>query len=115
MTRILTLTFPLVFLSAAAFAGAPKGAGSIKEGKDEDTLLETMRGFTKALGVKCTYCHVKTEGKFLYPKWTKKKKRIALWMYLNFNMKLKQADGSAVTCDTCHHGRRTFIKKRALR
>jgi hypothetical protein len=106
---------PAVLLLAMAAAPAsavkkPEEAGAIVKGKDEDAILVIMRGFTKALGVKCNYCHVKEEGKFDYPQWTKRK-RIALWMHLQFVQKLKQADGTEVTCNTCHQGKRKILRR----
>jgi hypothetical protein len=95
---------------AAAGADAPPGAGAIVGGKDEDAITEIMNGIKEALGVQCTHCHVRKEGKFDYKKWTGHK-RIALWMYVNVVQKMKNADGSALTCNNCHNGKAKFLKK----
>jgi hypothetical protein len=109
--RSLAIPATLLCSMVAATAWAvqkPEEAGAIVKGKDEDAILLIMRGFTKALGVKCNFCHVKEEGKLDYPKWTRRK-RIALWMHVHFVQKLRQADGSDVTCNTCHQGKRKIL------
>jgi hypothetical protein len=99
----------ILLVHAAAWADKPSRAGAIVGGKDEDAVTDIMKAFTKALGVKCNHCHAREGGKFDYGKWTKHK-RLALWMYVNFNQKLKQADGGALNCNTCHQGKAKFLK-----
>jgi tetratricopeptide (TPR) repeat protein len=76
-----------------------------------------MRGFTGALGVRCTYCHVGEEGKDLreydFPsdaKPAKAKARIMIAMvdavngqYLS-RLGKEDSRGVKVSCVTCHHG-----------
>lgn len=96
---------------AGAAEEAPAGAGSIlKKDMDETTARDIMRSFNKALGVKCNYCHVKTGKKFDYEVWTPRK-RIALRMHTDFVEKLKGEGGAAVTCNTCHQGRKKWLKQ----
>lgn len=115
MHRLFVLVAALVVggMPALALAGddAPAEAGSIlTKGMDEKTASDLMRSFNQALGVKCNHCHVKTGKKFDYERWTKRK-RIALRMYTDFVAKLKTQAGGAVTCNTCHQGRTTWLKK----
>ena len=41
---------------------ALKNVQAMPEGTTVKQVVEAMRGFTRALGVRCTYCHVGTEG-----------------------------------------------------
>jgi hypothetical protein len=116
MKRIAIVLMLCVPLGAPGLAAAddaedgPKGAGAIVKGKDEEAITQLMRGFNKALKVKCNFCHVRVAGKFQFKKWTKKK-RVALWMHNEFVAKLKKADGGDMTCNTCHQGRKRWLRK----
>lgn len=80
-------------------------------------VVEHMRGYTRALGVRCTHCHVGTEGAPLasmdFVADTKPAKRIARQMIamtraINGDHLAKIAERGepqvAVTCATCHRG-----------
>jgi tetratricopeptide (TPR) repeat protein len=80
-------------------------------------LGATMRGFTSALGVRCTYCHVGEEGKDLkeydFPsdaKPAKTKARTMITMVQAVNgqylsqLSKETSNGIKVSCVTCHHG-----------
>jgi photosynthetic reaction center cytochrome c subunit len=82
---------------------------------DRPALIATMGTFTRALGVRCGYCHVVTEpqqpGNFAKDdKPTKLKARVMMQMVKDINEKyLATLDSPAqpripVTCFTCHHG-----------
>ena len=77
-------------------------------------LLGTMKFFAQSLGVRCTFCHVGTEGQplstFDFASDAKPNKNVARGMIrmvkdLNTNLPVitGQAD-SKVTCFTCHRG-----------
>lgn len=79
-------------------------------------LIAAMRGFTRALGVRCEFCHV-GEGndlsKFDFASDDKRQKRnarVMLQMTGDINTKLadipepRPAGTMAVTCFTCHRG-----------
>ena len=87
-------------------------------------LVDTMRGFTAALGVRCPFCHVGEEGKPLSTfdfaadtKDTKQNARLMLRMAQSINnenlAKLvnRPAHAVQVQCVTCHHG---FNRPRSL-
>jgi len=66
--RLRILAFGAVVLGAPV-AAQPQGkfppdslknVQALPEGTTVKQLVETMRGFTRALGVRCTYCHVGT-------------------------------------------------------
>lgn len=82
-----------------------------------EKLSAVMRGFTRALGVRCTYCHVGQEGKPLstydFPSDQNPNKKRAREMYLmlgEINDHLKKIEPSGdkrvnLWCTTCHQGR----------
>ena len=80
-------------------------------------LLDTMGSFTRALGVRCTYCHVGEEGQplssFDFPsdqKPEKEKARTMLRMVGAINgdyltkLAARRTPTITVTCATCHRG-----------
>ena len=87
-----------------------------------EDVIGAMKGFTKALGVRCTFCHVGEEGQplttFDFVSDEKKEKEIArsmLRMVEEINGKwmkeISELEGQAethevsgVTCNTCHQG-----------
>jgi predicted trehalose synthase len=80
-----------------------------------DELIATMRGFTRALGVKCDHCHVAlppgSKEHFDFPSDAKKEKNVArtmLRMTRNINAEYLShvnEHGQMVTCYTCHRGK----------
>jgi len=82
-----------------------------------DSLLETMAGFTRALGVRCTYCHAGRDGQPLDSidfasdmRPAKEKARAMLRMVAAINgehlerLVNRRTPPVAVGCFTCHHG-----------
>jgi hypothetical protein len=77
-------------------------------------LLATMKFFSQSLGVRCTYCHVGTDGQplstFDFPSDAKEHKKTAremMRMVQQINEKLPGITGapdSKITCFTCHRG-----------
>lgn len=77
-------------------------------------LLDAMKNFTSALGVRCQYCHIGEEGKPLTTfdfvsdtKPTKQTARVMLQMVqaINNDHLAKVVNKSLqVSCNTCHHG-----------
>ncbi|HEY4099953.1 MAG TPA: c-type cytochrome [Gemmatimonadales bacterium] len=80
-------------------------------------LIDSMKGFTRALGVRCTYCHVGREDQSLdqydFPsdeKVSKEKARTMIRMVAAINAQYLAALPSrrdppiTVSCATCHHG-----------
>jgi len=106
----LSVCLLFTFAGSAVADDAPSRAGAIVKGKDEDAVADIMKTFNKALKVKCNFCHVREDGKFNYKKWTKHK-RVALHMHTEYVAKLKNAEGGSINCNTCHQGRKTFLKK----
>src|SRR5689334_1415162 len=101
-----------LFVSLAAFPqerpeGPPPGAHHAPAPKNlkilpPEHLMETMRAFTVALGVKCDFCHA--QGDFASDeKHNKEVARMMLTMSHEINAKFP--DGKMhVTCYTCHRG-----------
>jgi hypothetical protein len=80
-------------------------------------LLDMMKGFTSALGVRCQHCHIGEEGKPLTTfdfvsdaKATKQTARVMLRMVQAINnehlakIEKQSAGALQVNCLTCHHG-----------
>jgi tetratricopeptide (TPR) repeat protein len=80
-------------------------------------LIDTMAGFTRALGVRCQYCHVGKEGDPLETfefakdeKVEKRKAREMIRMVMAINQQLltkvpeRRDPRVVVNCSTCHHG-----------
>jgi hypothetical protein len=82
---------------------------------DRETLVQTMRGFSFSLGVRCEYCHAGKGGDALEKmdwasdeKEAKKSARAMLRMVGAINQeyiaKLGSQTQNRVSCVTCHHG-----------
>jgi tetratricopeptide (TPR) repeat protein len=82
-----------------------------------DSLLETMASFTRALGVRCTYCHAGRDGLPLDSidfasdaRPAKEKARAMLRMVAAINgehlarLSPRRSPTVSVSCYTCHHG-----------
>src|SRR5262245_1103991 len=80
-------------------------------------VVSAMKGFTRALGVRCQFCHVGEEGmpleKFDFAADTKPEKqtaRVMMRMATDINAQVTKAipdapaKGYQVTCFTCHRG-----------
>jgi hypothetical protein len=81
------------------------------------SLVDTMAGFTRALGVRCTYCHVGSESLPLdtydfvsdsLPTKVKAREMLRMVTAINGEHLAKLSDrrtpAIVVTCATCHHG-----------
>jgi len=80
-------------------------------------LSPVMKGFTRALGVRCTYCHKGEEGKPLSaydfvtdenPNKNRAREMLRMLGDINDHLKKIQASGDRrvnMWCDTCHRGR----------
>ncbi|MGC8595334.1 MAG: c-type cytochrome [Candidatus Kryptoniota bacterium] len=70
----------------------------------KDQLLNVMRGFTEALGVKCEFCH-DTQDFSSDAKPEKRTARIMIKMVENINSNfLSDPQKEKVSCFTCHRG-----------
>ena len=113
----------LIFLFAATASAQqwswpeqPKNL-TILKGFTGQQLSPVMRGFTRALGVRCSYCHVGEEGKPLSTydfasdaNPNKNRARAMLTMLGDINKQLKTFNASGekrvnMWCHTCHAGR----------
>jgi tetratricopeptide (TPR) repeat protein len=94
-----------------------KNVQAMPQGMTVRQVIETMRGFTRALGVRCTHCHVGTEGQPLEAmdfvadtKAAKKTARAMIRMVQAINgehlAKLEERTDPnvSVACATCHRG-----------
>jgi tetratricopeptide (TPR) repeat protein len=121
MRRLLACLFALVTIPAAASAQFPpdslKNLKVLPKNIPVRTLLDTMRTFAGALGVRCNFCHVGNEGeplsKFDFASDKKPEKDIArtmMRMVLAINndhlskLKTRNDPPVVVGCATCHRG-----------
>ena len=94
---------------------------------DFKTRNEVMNTFTKALGVQCSFCHLKdvdksrpkggaagSSGQPLDFKAPTPNKKITAHMWNDFTRSLAMADGSALYCDSCHNGTTRFLDRKDL-
>jgi hypothetical protein len=65
-----------------------------------------MATFSRALGVRCSWCHVPND--FAAPT---ARKADAAYMWDAFVAQLAFADGSAIYCDSCHHQSTVFLHR----
>jgi len=94
----------------------PKNIKVLPKDMKPEQLRSIMVGFTRSLGVRCSYCHVGEEGKPLttydFPADKKQEKLIARDMYrmlgdVNGDLKKMTLKGTTrvnMWCNTCHHG-----------
>lgn len=123
MRRLLSCLVALALFPAAVLAQQPGAMPKPKNLKvfPKDipvrALLDTMGTFTRALGVRCTYCHVGQEGQPLSSfdfksdeKPEKDKARAMLRMVASINgdhlakLAARRTPSVDVTCMTCHRG-----------
>jgi len=72
--------------------------------QSRDQILNIMRGFTEALGVKCEFCH-NTDNFASDEKMQKGMARVMITMVQNIDTNYLNAPGlEKVTCFTCHRG-----------
>ena len=108
-----------IIVVTAAFAQVPDTYTNLKllpKDIQRQELVQTMRGFNKALGVKCNFCHKGEEGQPLstydFASDENKHKVIArtmMTMTNEINTKhLKEFgskdDPARISCNTCHQG-----------
>jgi tetratricopeptide (TPR) repeat protein len=120
IVRIRRLFSLLLVVAGAAKAQAqlPDSFTNLKvlaPGISHEDLVSTMKGFTRGLGVRCSFCHVgddaKGWGSFDFKsdeKAPKQTARTMMSMVQDINQKqlasLSAREGIKVQCVTCHHG-----------
>ena len=117
---VVLLLSALCFFAAGVYAQIPDTFSNLQvlpKDIEKDNLVQTMKNFTAALGVRCIHCHVGEEGKPLSEfdfasdaKETKKTARIMMRMNRTINTeyiaKVDRVENEKVNvrCITCHHG-----------
>lgn len=114
---LFSLILCLTVLTSAQDSGNFKNLKVLPKDISKDSLKTIMKGFTAALGVRCSFCHVGEEDKPLdtydFPsdqKTSKQKARIMLQMTHDINSvylsKLSEFSShiETVECVTCHRG-----------
>ena len=97
----------ITFLRSKPFVNAVgqdrKGLVALK-GASHEALMAMMQSYTKALGVKCDYCHTADFGE------DTPHKEVARYMITTFTNNLTK-DGNPVTCNDCHQGRARVLSR----
>jgi tetratricopeptide (TPR) repeat protein len=112
---VLLLMAVAVSVAAQQPEGRAKNLKVLPKDMSHDDIVKIMGGFSRALGVRCAYCHVAEPGKpikdfSLDDKPTKVKARVMMQMTQDINDKYlanltNRAEPSIrVQCATCHHG-----------
>lgn len=123
LIRIFLFFLALILMSVSAAAQGwtwpekPQNLKVLPSDWSGERLRPVMTGFTRALGVRCSYCHVGEEGKPLSTydfvsdeKENKDKAREMLRMLASINDHLSKIEPSGdkrvnMWCHTCHRGR----------
>ena len=124
MKRIAVVALLAILACTTSQQPAPNAAAAAKPGyknlqvlpKDisREELLATMRGFTRALGVRCDHCHVVTattpKQEFDFPSDAKREKGIARTMIrmtreINHTWIARVDSKTTISCWTCHRGK----------
>lgn len=87
----------------------PWGATHGVRADDEKAIKKKMQGWSRELGVKCSYCHVQEGRTYDYEADTPKK-TIAHYCDENFVAKLR-IESRAVTCGDCHLKKARFLPR----
>jgi hypothetical protein len=112
------LAVVVALLAASGTAQVPEKFTNLKvlpNDIERRELIETMRGFAGALGVRCSHCHVGKDGPSLQgmdfasdDKETKRVARAMIGMVRTINQdyltRIGRAEPLQVSCVTCHHG-----------
>lgn len=117
---VVTGLFTLIVALPVAAEWPPKSYKNLKvlpKDMPQRALIDEMASYTRALGVRCTYCHVGEEGKPLETyqfdlddKANKKKAREMILMTRDINEKYladlheRDTPPTTVQCMTCHRG-----------
>jgi len=118
--RVIPVLLVCVVVASVAAQSQPDRAKNLKvlpQDISHQDLIVIMNGFTRALGVRCIYCHVGEEGKPFQPgsfalddKPTKAKARVMMQMMADINQKYlptletRENPPISVQCVTCHRG-----------
>lgn len=80
--------------------------GPLNQIRDPHVLLAVMDTFTRALDVRCTWCHLPSD----YSAPTARK-AAAAYMWDAFVAQLELVDGAPLYCDSCHHQSTVFLHR----
>jgi hypothetical protein len=91
---------------------SPKNLKVFPANTPKAQLVEAMKGFTRALGVRCQFCHVGAEGlplsQFDFASDEKATKGVArdhMQVVMQLNASFFKDAKTKVTCNMCHAGR----------
>jgi hypothetical protein len=84
----------------------PETLGPLNQIRDQEALLGVMNTFSRALGVRCSWCHDMRD-------WAAPtaRKAAAAYMWDVFVGQMQLVDGGALYCDSCHHESTIFLHR----
>jgi hypothetical protein len=82
--------------------------GPLNQIKDPKVLTAVMTTFSRALGVRCSWCHIQEN--YAAPT---ARKAVAAYMWDVFVAQMELADGGPLYCDSCHHQSTVFLRRNA--
>lgn len=80
--------------------------GPLNQIMDPRVLKAVMSTFSRALGVRCSWCHVEND----YAAATARK-AVTAYMWDGFVAQMQLADGTPLYCDSCHHQSTVFLHR----
>ena len=110
VTRLAAVAIVLLVAAAMAASALHRDAhalGAAGQGRPDPKTLKLMRSYGKALGVKCTHCHVGKKFKEDTPH-----KQVALVCRDRFEKPLVTSGGKPISCATCHDEQTQFLPER---
>ena len=90
--------------------GTEKPATRLMEGMERPDIMRVMKGFTKALDVKCLFCHEKNASGRMDPTIPTSHRTMARYMFETFTS-FQRVDGSSSNCAACHQGKAEFLPR----
>lgn len=84
----------------------PETLGPLNQISDPRVLTAVMVSFTRALGVRCSWCHVESD--YAAPT---ARKAVTAFMWDAYVTKMQLVDGDALYCDSCHHQSTIFLHR----
>ena len=100
----------LIASSAGSSSAVWADPGKKKKKLSQRQMKKKMKGWARALGKKCIFCHIKDDEEYDYEAETPKKK-IAAYCEEQFIDKLFAAKGKKITCATCHPQKPVFLPR----
>jgi hypothetical protein len=108
LAGLLALGYAFTLEQPVAAAGGPKNLKVFPKGTSKKEVKKVMKGWSKALGEKCDYCHEMDD--FSKDTKNKRKAREMFRMVRDINKSHLGKYKGKVSCATCHRGEKKPTK-----